>query len=286
MTEAPGAVVVNYNAGAYLVACVRSLRAEGVERIVVADNASTDGSLDALAAADADVEIVPIGRNLGMGSAANLGATRLEGDVLIVNPDAVVEPGAVKAMVAVLEHDPAVGIVGPRIENPDGSLFPSPRTFPAMGDAMGHAFIGLVAPENRFTRRYRMLDWDHASAARAEWVSGACMLVRRECFDALGGFDERYFMYLEDVDLCWRAHRAGWAVAYEPAARVVHVQGVSTDLTPYRMIVAHHRSLFQFWWGTTSSPRRTLLAPLVAAGLAVRTGLAALQRLLDGVRRS
>jgi GT2 family glycosyltransferase len=92
-------------------------------------------------------------------------------------------------------------------------------------------------------------------------------------------------MYLEDVDLCWRAHRAGWAVAYEPAARVVHVQGVSTDLNPYRMIAAHHRSLFQFWWGTTAPPRRTLLAPLVAAGLAMRTGLAALQRLLDGVRR-
>ncbi|MEY2567826.1 MAG: N-acetylglucosaminyl-diphospho-decaprenol L-rhamnosyltransferase [Actinomycetota bacterium] len=285
MTEAPGAVVVNYNAGSHLVACIRSLRAEGVERIVVADNASTDGSLEAAVASDPDIEVVHTGSNLGFGSAANRGAARLDGDVLIMNPDAVVEPGAVKALAAVLEHDPVVGIVGPRIENPDGSLYPSPRTFPALGDAVGHAFVGLVAPRNRYTRRYRMLDWDHANAARAEWVSGSCMLVRHACFDAIGGFDERYFMYLEDVDLCWRAHRAGWAVAYEPAARVVHVQGVSTDLNPYRMIAAHHRSLFQFWWGTTAPPRRTLLAPLVAAGLAVRTGLAALQRLLDGVRR-
>jgi N-acetylglucosaminyl-diphospho-decaprenol L-rhamnosyltransferase len=281
-----GAVVVNYNAGEYLVACVRSLRAEGIQRVVVVDNASTDGSVAAAQAADADLEIVHAGANLGYGPAANRGAQRFDGDVLVVNPDAVVEPGAVKAMQAVLEHDAEVGIVGPRIENPDGTLYPSARTFPALGDAMGHAFVGLVAPGNRYTRRYRMLDWDHAVAARVDWVSGACLLARRACFDELGGFDERYFMYLEDVDLCWRAHHKGWAVAYEPAARVVHVQGVSTDLAPYRMIASHHRSLFQFWWRTTSRGRRLVLGPLVLVGLVLRTVLASIQRLLAGMRPS
>jgi N-acetylglucosaminyl-diphospho-decaprenol L-rhamnosyltransferase len=281
----PGAVVVNYNAGPHLTACVRSLRAAGVERIVVVDNASIDGSLAHAVAADADIEVVHSGANIGFGSAVNRGAARLDGDVLVMNPDVVVEPGAVKALEAVLEHQPDVGIVGPRIEDVRGSLYPSARTFPAMGDALGHAFVGLVLPRNRFTRRYRMLDWDHSAAARVDWVSGACLLVRRACFDELGGFDERYFMYLEDVDLCWRAHRAGWDVAYEPSGRVVHVQGVSTDLAPYRMIAAHHRSLFQFWWGTTPGPRRAALAAFVAAGLALRTVLACAQRLLDGVRR-
>ena len=280
----PGAVVVNFNAGDHLTACVRSLRAEGIERIVVVDNASRDGSVDAALRADPELEVVRSEANVGFSTAVNLGAARFESDVLVVNPDAVVEPGAVKAMVAVLDHDAEVGIVGPRIENPDGSLYPSARTFPAMGDAMGHAFVGLVAPRNRYTRRYRMLDWDHATAARVDWVSGACLLARRACFDALGGFDESYFMYLEDVDLCWRAHRAGWAVAYEPAARVVHVQGVSTDQRPYRMIAEHHRSLFTFWWRTTPGAKRLALAPLVVAGLVLRTVLASVQRMLDGMR--
>ena len=280
----PGAVVVNFNAGEHLIACVRSLRSEGIERIVVVDNASRDGSVEAARRADAGIEVVQTGANLGFGAAVNRGAAQLQGDVLVMNPDAVLEPGAVKALVAVLEQSPDVGIVGPRIENPDGTLYPSARTFPAMGDAMGHAFVGLVAPGNRFTRRYRMLDWDHAVAARVDWVSGAAFLARRACFDALDGFDEAYFMYMEDVDLCWRAHRAGWAVAYEPAARVVHVQGVSTDLAPYRMIATHHRSLFTFWRRTTPGPARLALAPFVLVGLVLRTLLAWAQRLLDGIR--
>ena len=183
-----------------------------------------------------------------------------------------------------LEADPALGIVGPRIEEPDGSLYPSARAFPAMGDAVGHAFLGLVAPRNRFTRRYRMLDVDPSVPRRVDWVSGACMLVRRRCFDQLGGFDEGYFMYGEDVDLCWRAWRAGWEVGYEPGATVVHVQGVSTDRAPYRMIAEHHRSLLRFWWRTTPGPRRVVLAPVVAAGLALRVVLAWAQRGLERAR--
>ena len=277
----PGAVIVNFNAGAHLTSCIRSLRAEGLDRVIVVDNGSRDGSLEAAIAADAGIEVIRAGANLGFGTAVNLGAATFDGDVLVVNPDVVVEPGTVKALEAVLARDDEVGVVGPRIEDPDGTLYPSARTFPALGDAMGHAFLGLVAPRNRFTRRYRMLDWDHATAARVDWVSGACMLVRRACFQQLDGFDRRYFMYLEDVDLCWRAHGAGWAVAYEPAGRVMHVQGVSTDLMPYRMIAAHHRSLLTFWWRTTPPVRRAVLAPFVAGGLILRTVLASLQRLLD-----
>ena len=279
-----GAVVVNFNAGEHLIACVRSLRSEGIERIVVVDNASRDGSVEAARRADGHLDVVQTGANLGFGAAVNRGAAQLTGDVLVMNPDAVLEPGALKALEAVLEQSPDVGIVGPRIENPDGTLYPSARTFPAMGDAMGHAFVGLVAPGNRFTRRYRMLDWDHAVAARVDWVSGAAFLARRSCFDALGGFDEAYFMYMEDVDLCWRAHQAGWSVAYEPEARVVHVQGVSTDLAPYRMIATHHRSLFTFWRRTTPGPGRVVLAPFVLLGLVLRTLLAWVQRLLDSIR--
>ena len=274
-----GAVVVNYNAGDYLIDCVRSVRADGVVDIVVADNSSSDGSDRAVAANDSNVVVLPTGANLGFGAAANRGVAACPGDyVLLLNPDTLVEPGTVKVLADALDRDPGLALVGPRVENLDGSLYPSARTFPSVADAMGHAFLGLVNPSNRFTRRYRMLDWDHAVARDVDWVAGTCTLLRRSAFEAVGGFDERYFMYVEDVDLCWRLWRSGRRVAYEPAGRVVHKIGLSSEQTPYRMIAEHHRSLLRFSAATLRGPQRALL-PLVAAGLAVRTALASLQRL-------
>src|SRR5882672_7085955 len=209
------AVVVNYNAGGHLLDCVRSLKADGVDEIVVVDNASTDGSTEAVARAEPAVIVHTTGGNLGFGAGANRGAAVATGDVLLVmNPDTVAEPGMVKVLVEALERDPGIGIVGPRVENPDGTTYPSSRTFPVLGDALGHAFLGFVAPSNRFSRRYKLLDWDHSAARDVDWVSGTAMIVRREVWDALDGFDEGYFMYVEDVDLCWRSWRAGWRVTY------------------------------------------------------------------------
>jgi N-acetylglucosaminyl-diphospho-decaprenol L-rhamnosyltransferase len=278
--ERVSAVVVNYNAGHHLLDCVRSLEEEGVTEIVVVDNDSSDGSAQALARARPDVALVAAGANLGYGTAANRGAARCGGELILVsNPDVTLEPGALKSLVAALDADDGLGLVGPRIEDPEGSLYPSPRTFPALGDALGHAFLGLAMPGNRFTRRYRMLDWDHTRAGRVDWVSGSCFLARRRAWDALAGFDEAYFMYAEDVDLCWRAQQAGWRVGFEPAARVTHVQGVSTDLAAYRMILAHHRSLLRFSYRSTAGWRRALL-PLVAVGLGLRAALACAERTL------
>ena len=281
------AVVVNYNARDHLLDCVRSLRAEGITDVVVADNASVDGSEAALRTADPDAYWYGTGANLGFGTGANRGAARTADTagpyLLVCNPDVVLEPGALKAMVEAIEVDPRRGIVGPRIEDSDGELYPSARTFPDLADAVGHAFLGMVAPRNPFTRRYRMLDWDHADPAEVDWVSGSCFLVRRAVWEAIGGFDERYFMYAEDVDLCWRARRAGWSVVYEPAARVIHVQGASTDRHPYWMILEHHKALLRFAARSTTGWRRALL-PLMAAALAVRVPLAWVHRLLNRPR--
>ncbi len=273
MTE-PTAVIVNFNTRDYLLECVRSLRADGVARIVVIDNASVDGSLEALGRSDPSAEFVSTGTNLGFGAAANLGLSRTDSEyVLILNPDTVIEPGTVKALTEALERDATLAVVGPRIQNVDGTLYPSVRRFPDLAVAVGHAFVGLFRPDNRFTRNYRMLDWDHEKAGPVDWVSGTCMLVRRSAFEAVGGFDPAFFMYVEDVDLCWRLWRAGWTVGYEPGGLVTHTIGGSSQLTPYRMILAHHRSLYRFADRTTEGRRRMVL-PAVAAGLAFRTVLA------------
>ena len=281
------AVIVNYNARDYLVECVRSLRGAGVDLIVVADNASSDQSVEALRASDAAVTIVETGGNFGYGGGVNRGVAAVPHgpDVLLVcNADLTVDPAAPKALVDALDADPELGIVGPRIDNTDGTVYPSARTIPGPFDAAGHAFLGLIMPNNRFTRRYRMLDWDHDIARRVDWISGACFAIRRDLFDRIGGFNEDYYMYLEEIDLCTRARAAGAAIGYEPAAHVIHVGGVSTKQLPYRMLAEHHRSVLRWWWTNHRWPARALV-PFVAAGLGVRFVLSAGVRLLRGTTR-
>jgi N-acetylglucosaminyl-diphospho-decaprenol L-rhamnosyltransferase len=278
-----GAADVNYNTRDHLLRCVASLRAEGVEEIVVVDNGSVDGSGPALAEADPAAGFLPTGANLGFGRAANRGVAAVSGDlVLIMNPDAVLQPGALGALVAALATDQGLAVVGPRVENPDGTRYPSVRRFPDLTVAAGHAFVGLVKPDNRFTRRYKMLDADRDRPGDVDWVSGTALLARRSAFDEVGGFDEAYFMYVEDVDLCWRLWQAGWRVGHVPAAGVTHTVGAASDLAPYRMIAAHHRSLLRFAARTTTGAQRALL-PLVAVALGVRTVLAWAQRARRGL---
>lgn len=279
---AVAAVIVSYNVADLVLECIASLRSDGVEQVVVVDNASVDGSVDAVRRHEPDVEVLALPRNLGYGAAANRGVTRTTTPyVAVMNPDVVVEPGSTKALVDALEADEGLAVVGPRVESPGGALYPSARIFPDLADAAGHAFFHFVWPGNPFSRRYRMLDWDHAAATSVDWVAGNHFVARRRAWDEVGGFDEDYFMYMEDVDLCWRLRRAGWRTGYEPSARVTHAIGRSTDQTPYRMIAAHHRSLLRYAAKTTTG-RRRLLLPLIAVALAVRSVLACLQRAARG----
>ncbi len=284
--DGPGAVaavVVNYNAASHLEDCLKSIAAEDVATTVVVDNGSQDGSRRI--AAECQVAWIDSGSNLGYGAAANLGAASVGSAsvryLLICNPDLVIRPGAVRALVDRLESDPGIGLVGPRVVNSDGSLYPSARSFPDLVDAVGHGLFGHVVPDTRFTRRYRLLDWDHASPQVVDWVSGACFLVRKEAWDAIEGFDPGYFMYMEDVDLCWRLGRRGWQVVYEPEAEVLHVQGVSAGQHPYRMLAAHHESMWRFAWRTTPGARKAAL-PVVAAGLVGRFAVEAARHRFAG----
>jgi N-acetylglucosaminyl-diphospho-decaprenol L-rhamnosyltransferase len=271
------AVVVNFEAGPLLTTCVASLATEADGGVVVVDNGSEDGSTALLTASDPSVPVLRPGRNLGFGGAVNRGVAATGSElVLVCNPDLEVLPGAVAALVAALDADPTAGVAGPVVRTGDGHVYPSARRFPSLVDAAGHALLGLWQPDNRFTRRYHG-DTTATSPIAVDWVSGACFLARRAALESVGGFDEDYFMYVEDVDLCWRLARAGWATLFVPGAVVVHHQGVSTAAHPYRMLVAHHRSLLRFAWRSTSGWKRALL-PVIAAGILARGVLAAVLR--------
>lgn len=274
-------VVVNYEAGAALGVCIASLFEEHPLELVVIDNGSTDGSLDELRRQFPDVEVLVPGSNLGYGAGANRGVAATTSElVLVCNPDLSVSPGALTELVAVFDADPRAAIVGPFIRTPQGDRYPSARQFPSLPDAAGHALLGQFIPQNPFTRAYVQADLavEPDSVRQVDWVSGACFLVRRSAFEQVGGFDETYFMYAEDVDLCWRLGRSGWHIVYAPGAVVTHLQGVSTARHPYRMIVEHHRSLLRFANRSTVGWRRVLL-PLVAVGIGVRAVLVGLRRL-------
>jgi len=272
------AVVVNYESGDLLARSVASLlddTSAGEPEVVIVDNGSSDGSVARLRAARPDVKVITAPRNRGYAAAANTGIAATTAPIVAVcNCDIKVDPGAAAAMTARFDREPDLGALGPSIFNVDGSRYPSARAIPRLRDAVGHGVFGLAKPDNRFTRRYRELDADPALARDVGFVSGAAVWLRRRALDDVAGWDDGYFMYVEDVDLCWRLRQTGWRIAYEPSARVEHVQGASTARRPYRMLLEHHRSLLRFAGKRWRGWRRLLLVP--AAGfLAARFVLAA-----------
>ena len=260
-------VVVNHNTRAELLACLDTLAGSGADEVVVVDSGSTDGSAGAVRAHHPDVRVLELA-NLGFGKAANAGVAETGAEVVVVaNADTWFAPGSVRAMAEHLEANPRVGALGPLIRFPDGRLQWSARAFPSIGQAIGHALFGLWRPDNRWTRAYRLTDWDHQSEREVDWVSGACLALRREAFDEVGGFDPSYFMFVEDVDLCARLWEAGWTVVFSPVAEVTHAVGASVGARPFRMVVEHARSLNFFFTRRYAHGARRLLIPLIRAGL-------------------
>ena len=260
-------VVVVHNTRDDLLACLASLPAAGAGEVVVVDSGSSDGSFEA-AAAVPGVRALRLA-NVGFGQAANAGVATTDADVVVLaNADTRFRPGSVAALRDYLATRPDVGVAGPLVRFPDGRLQLSARAFPSIPQALGHALLGFLHPDNRWTRAYRLTDWDHASERDVDWVSGCCLAARREAFDALGGFDPAYFMFVEDVDLCLRMRHAGWRVAFTPDAEVLHDVGGAVSRRRLRMIVEHARSLDRFFARRYDRGWRRALHPLVRVGLA------------------
>lgn len=240
-------VIVSFEARDDLAACLASLEAHAGQAIetVVVDNASADGSPDLVAPTRAT--LIRNETNVGFGRACNQGAAATAAPCLLfLNPDARLTAGALDALVRVLDQDPGVGIVGPRTLNADGT--PQVSFGPGLGLLAEWRQRRLVrGVRRRDPATLRRVEALTATASEPDWVSGSCLLIRRGAFEQLGGFDEAFFLYEEDVDLCTRARAAGWRVRHEPRAVVHHGLGRSMARLADRARLEYHRSHLRYY---------------------------------------
>lgn len=218
------------------------------------DNGSADGSAAMVQTEFPGVRLLAETANHGFAHGNNLGIAASRGRlVLLLNPDTVLEPGSLGALAGYLDAHPAVGLVGPRLLNPDGSPQSSRRRFPTWGTGLIESTpLQPWLPRLGLLRRYYVLDRSDDEAQAVDWVAGACMLARRVALAQVRGFDPGYFMYSEELDLCRRLRATGWEIGYEPAARVVHYGGQSSDQNiPARHIRFNQAKLRYFarWHG-------------------------------------
>lgn len=263
-------VVVTYRSARDLPDCLDALQADRPDdaSIIIVDNASPDDSADIARRHPSQPQIIDSARNLGFGGGCNVGVAASTADtIFLVNPDARVLPGATMRLRAALEADPRLGVVAPKIIDPVAEYrFAAGGAEPSLRSAIGHfLLLGRVPLVRRFFRPFHLAVVDVES--ETDWVSGGAMMLRRSAYDAVGGFDERWFMYMEDVDLCRRIRAAGWTVGYMPAAIVEHaIGGSQTDGQPRRSYMAFDRYLRL----NRGRFEARLCAVVVAVGLGLR----------------
>ncbi|MGZ5317582.1 MAG: glycosyltransferase family 2 protein [Actinomycetota bacterium] len=269
-------VIVNYNTGTYLERCLASLerhRGDIAIDVLVIDNASRDGSHTAAVAAHPWVRLIENPENVYLSPAWNQGIRETSAPfVLLLNPDVEWWLGTLADLVAVATANPRAGMVGPMVRNSDGSTFESGRVFPSVTDAVGHAFLGTLRPDNPFTRRYHMDGWDRTTERAVDWISGCCMLVPREAFEEVGLLDEGFLLYGEELDLATRLRDASRTVLFTPEVEIVHEIGVSTGRSR-RIIRMHSQSMLRYYRKHRADGWRKMTVPVAWAALTLRAEL-------------
>jgi len=274
-------VAVSYRSRQMLEACLLSLRQFPPEvpmTIFVVDNDSRDGTVELVRDQFPEVMLIANAANTGFSVANNQAIRAGTGTyVLALNPDTRVSEGSLQRMVDLMEQHPELGISGCRLEREDGTLdHAAKRSFPTPLSALGH-FTGL-GRRNRAGGRLAEYTAPRNASGPVDAVNGAFMLMRRATLDQIGLFDEGYWMYMEDLDLCYRAKQAGWITWYEPSATVVHIKaGTSGTLRTPRLNFAFHYGMYRFYRAHYAPGRSAVLNALVYAGIAAKLGLSVMR---------
>ncbi|MCU1425262.1 MAG: glycosyltransferase family 2 protein [Microbacteriaceae bacterium] len=267
-------ITVSYHSADALRELIASLRESvaTVAQVHIVNNA-VDDDLNEMRSLPG-VEVIDAGGNLGYGGAVNLAASRLDdsiGWILVANPDAALHPDTIDTLLSVAAASPRAGALGPRLLDDTGAVYPSARELPALRTGIGHALLANSWPSNPWSRRYRGENRVTTDASRETgWLSGALLLVRREAFEAVGGFDDAFFMYFEDVDLGRRLASAGWSSLYVTSATALHHGAHSTRRAAAAMNRAHHMSAYTYLARRYSAPWLWPLRVALRVALATR----------------
>lgn len=281
-------VIVNWNVRDLLRACLQAIERtrEGLAlETIVVDSASADGSVAMLRAEFPDVRLVACEENVGFPRGNNIGLDLAAGrHVLLLNPDTEVQPGALAAMVAYLDAHPDVGALGPQLLNPDGTLQSSRRRFPTMATlTFESTWLENMAPAGLLDHYYA-LDLPDDMTGDVDWVTGACIMAPRQVVSQVGGLDEEYFMYSEELDWCRRIKSQGWRIVYFPEAKVVHHVGKSSEQAVTARHINFQRAKLRYTRKYHGAGRAALLRLYLLAGYAGQLGVEAIKG-LAGHRR-
>lgn len=269
-------VYVNWNTRALLADSLESLYRHAPERpmqVVVVDNGSTDGTVAWLEQEHPQVEVVALPENVGFGVANNCGFERATGDYLLcLNTDTIVLPTTVTGLAAVLDQQTDIGCVGARHLNEDRSLQRSMDSFPNLeADFLTLTELHRLQVVTRYLARRHAWWGRHDEPRRVDWVNGACMMVRRQVLDEVGGFNPKFFIYGEEQDWCFRMRRAGWRVSFVPDAEVVHLGGGAMDHYPIERLKLKHVGLLRLYDLHHGLAARLAIRAMVLATLAGRS---------------
>ena len=235
-------VIVSYNSCNYLRACLSSIEVEQCSEVIVVDNVSTDGSDEIVTQEFPNMRLIKSSQNDGYGAAANLGITSCSSKyVLLLNSDTLLQWGTLQSLTNYLDRHPQAAVVGPSLVNPDGTRQASCFPFPTPWQ--------ILLRETRLAKIWSETTANHSadSARSVPWVLGAALAIRRQAFTSVGGFDASFFMYYEEVDLCYRLNRSGWQTHFTPAATVTHIGGASTKQKRTAMAIQLYKSLCHFY---------------------------------------
>ncbi len=270
-------LIVNYNSGAYLEKCLASIRrfsVYGEWEVCVIDNASTDPASKKIRSKFTEVKWIQNEKNLGFAAAVNRGLSATSAPyVLWLNPDSELLDGGFHDLIQYFKEHPDTGVLGAQLLNPGGSVQISGRSFPSYETALFNRYSLLTRffPKNPGSQKYLNLSLDRSRIQEVDWVSGACLMHRRDLVEKLGPVDEGYFMYCEDVDFCRRVKEAGLKVYYHPGALVLHHIGGSSRTVRRRMILQHHQSMWHYY--KKFYKRNPLKDAAVGAGILGRMGV-------------
>lgn len=280
-------IIVNYNARNLLRRCLKSILNDDSTKkteVVVVDNASGDGSREMIERDFPGVKLIPNKSNLGFARGANQGIRTSQGRyILLLNPDALIRTSETDKMIDFMDENKEIGICGPKMTNTEGNLQYSCRNFPTYFTSISssQSLLFRFFPKNRLSGKYLLIQKDHQQGMEVDWVSGSALFARRNMLDKIGSLDEDFFMYVEDVDLCFRAKKGGWKVFYYPQACVQHLIGACTNRERFRMIIQHHRSMYRFYQKHYS--QRLHLSALVLWGVFLRMGVVLLGQLIESL---